>query len=67
MLTLHIGSVVQWIEFKIPVLTMKVRILSESLSVVQLIVQRFYLFYPQYTASAYVLQRYNISYILVSN
>ena len=30
-LSLHIGSVVQWIEFKIPVLTMKVRILSESL------------------------------------
>ena len=30
-ITLHHGSVVQWIEFKIPVLTMKVRILSESL------------------------------------
>ena len=47
------GSVVQWIEFEIPVLTMKVRILSESL-MGGLVVAHFFILSIAYIAT----QRY---------
>ena len=57
-ISLHRGSVVQWIEFKIPVLTMKVRILSESPERIHLY-SSFFSLYPT-TKSIYTIDFANI-------